>query len=163
MLQEHHLLAPDALLRAQQAARGAGWQVLFLAAVPSPGTCVAERYNTGGVAVTARLDVTLQRLPGAHVPGRALVVRATGLCDHGVTVASVYLHTGAQYSEDNLQLLAEIAEMVQRPGGCFVIGGDFQFAPQRLARRGFARRLGARIVAHTGKQVRYGSPSPTTT
>ena len=30
------------------------------------------------------------------------------------------------------------------------MGGDFQFAPLRLARRGFARRLGARIVAPEG-------------
>ena len=50
-------------------------------------------------------------------------MRASGLCDQDITVASVYLHIGEKDSEDNLQLLAVVAEMVQRPGGSFVVGG----------------------------------------
>ena len=71
MLQEHHLMSTDALRRAQAAAGASGWKVLYEPATPSAGSDRSPSFNTGGVAIAVRAELTIVRqdyslvLPGA--------------------------------------------------------------------------------------------------
>lgn len=125
LLQEHHLLAADAVVGAVAAASRAGWHLLIDPAVPSPGTATSVRYNTGGVAVAVRQPITARRLKTDDaLKGRAIVVEAigTGLPSSRITFASVYLEVGLADHEINRGILAAVAEAVAPAVGPFVIG-----------------------------------------
>ena len=125
MLQEHHLLAADAIVGAVAAAGRAGWHLLIELAVPSQGTATSTRYNTGGVAVAVRQRITARRLKAAGVvKGRAIVIEAigAGLPSARITMASVYLEVGLADHEVNRNILAAVAEAVAPMVGPFIIG-----------------------------------------
>ena len=78
-----------------------------------------------GVAVAARLNISLTRIEGVLAAGRVIAVQTEGdsLPRGSLTVVSVYLITGQGASEDNLGILAVAGEAACRGAGAFVIGG----------------------------------------
>ena len=127
LLQEHHLLDQAAIIAATAAANRAGWHLLIDPAVPSPGTSVSTRYNTGGVAIAVRKKISARRLPmNGVLAGRGMVVEATGggLPGGRLVAASVYLEVGPADHEVNRNRLAAVAEAVAAAGGADVRAAD---------------------------------------
>ena len=152
MLQEHHLMTTDALRRAQAAAGASGWKVLYEPATPSAGSDRSPSFNTGGVAIAVRAELTIVRQDPRLAPGRliAATVSGEGLPVNGILCVSAYLYTGQQDSQDNRELLALVGQAANQGRRGYVIGADFQMAPSVVAGNGLPRRLDASIVAPTG-------------
>ena len=157
-------MTDEAVRKAQAAATAAGWRVLFEPAIPSAGSALSAAYNTGGVAIAVRAELTIAARGVTRAPGRLIsaIVSGAGLPAHGVLCISGYLQTGQKDSQDNRELLAIIGEEADIWGRGFVVGADFQMPPALLTGIGFGRRLGAAILAPTTVPVPYGTPSART-
>ena len=142
-------MTDEAVRKAQAAAIAAGWRVLFEPAIPSAGSALSAAYNTGGVAIAVRAELTIAARGDTRAPGRLIsaIVSGAGLPAHGVLCISGYLQTGQKDSQDNRELLAIIGEEADIWGRGFVVGADFQMPPALLTGIGFGRRLGAAILA----------------
>ena len=135
-------MTDEAVRKAQAAAVAARRRVLFEPAIPSVGSAVSAAYNTGGVAIAVRAELTSAARGITRGPGRLIsaIVSGPGLPSHGVLCVSGYLHTDQKDSQDNRELLAIIGEEANIWGRGFVVGADFQMPPALLTGIGFGRR-----------------------
>ena len=144
LLQEHHLRA-EAACGEEAWAKRSGWSTRLSLAVPSPGGG-----TSGGVGIGTPSFRGLAEIPAVDEanlePGRVAFLHWSGVAKGGVFVGSIYLVTGAGIEAVNAGILARLAvelRLLRRP---YIIGGDFQVAPEVLRDSGYLDLFDAEIV-----------------
>jgi exonuclease III len=146
LVQEHHL-GPSQVAAASKWAGKRGWQTVWSAAERGEGAGWRA-----GVCICARAPVALSmpRKGGAVVCGARVVSAVAEAPGYGqIAVYSVYLRDGEGLSRANLGTLAALGNHAERlgPNAPFIIGGDFQMPPSRIAAAGLAEKVHAVIAA----------------
>ncbi len=146
LAQEHHL-PPDKIASCSAWALRQGWHSIFLPAEATP----AGGWSAG-VAIFARphMAISLPRDGGEEVVPHRVVAACVEPPGHRpCLVVSAYLEDGKGLAEANLAHLAAIGGRVeaQGPHHPFIVGGDFQMEPSRIAVTGVAHQMGATLVA----------------
>jgi len=77
----------------------------------------------------------------------------------GIIVASVYLHDGPSMSQQNKELLKDIADYLKLFGKPFILGGDWQMSPEEMVGSGFPLLLKAQVIAPSQKTYKSGDTS----
>ena len=146
MVQETRLADEGRRGAAHRAARRAKWNLWAPAAAvtekgyPSAGVAVAARVGFGMAATELPQRIQFDRTRIAH--------RHVGImCRGGVHMFSVYLHTAQGMSEHNKELLRQVARVVRLVRGPWVIGVDWNMAPEVLAESGWINEVEGRIIA----------------
>ncbi len=151
LAQEHHL-GPAEIPAKSAAALRMGWHAVFAPAQPGEGSGWKA-----GVAIFARprMGLSLPRV-GGHivVPHRAVAACIEPQGYRPTTVVSLYLEDGKGVGRENLDHLGEVGKFVASQGDKvpFVVGGDFQCAPDQLAATGVASNMEGEIVASGSKR-----------
>ncbi len=146
LAQEHHLptwKVPEA----HDWAMRHGWQAILL-----PAAATEAGGWSAGVGIFARPHAALRAPsigPEELVPSRAVAACIEPPGHRPCLVVSAYLHDGGDLGAANLGILADIGTRIEMhgPGYPFIVGADFQVAPQRIAHAGFGERVGATLVA----------------
>ncbi len=146
LVQEHHL-GPSQVAAASKWAGKRGWQTVWSAAERGEG----EGWRAG-VCICARAPVALSmpRRGGAVVCEARVVSAVAEAPGYGpIALYSVYLRDGEGLSRANLGILAALGNHVERlgPNTPFIVGGDFQMPPSRIAAAGLAEKVHAVIAA----------------
>ena len=118
----------------QKAASDEGWKLRAAGAVAGKGAS-----TSAGVAVA------IQKHIGSDETGLARGGRGTGVAEGrivatwveggvrgGILCLSAYLWTTEGLSERNVEVLAQLGEMIRQRRGPWIIGGDFNMSPERL-------------------------------
>ena len=126
---------------------GRRWQV-----VTEPSVRTAASGRSAGAAVLSRLSATLGRYEAVDLerrhPGRVALSLWSGLTPRGVLVGSVYGYTKSATADAlNQELLELLAKEIAATRLPFILGGDWNVAPEVLQRTGFATRLRAVIAS----------------
>ncbi len=146
LAQEHHL-GPDAVAQASAWALRRGWRSIIAPALKGEGNGWRA-----GVAIFARtpLGLSMPRVgPHVLIPGRAVAALVEAPGYRPCTFVSLYLEDGQGLSAANFAHLEAVGRCIsaQGQGSSFVVGGDLQMDPSKIAAAGFAARTGAVLVA----------------
>ena len=79
--------------------------------------------------------------------GRVHVTHVNAVVRGGLHCVSVYCVTGEGLSARNLAILAEVARILSRIRGCWLVAGDFNLTPQQLHESGWVDLVGASVCA----------------
>ena len=146
LLQETKLLADD-IEEASDWSTKNGWHPTFGPAVKT------DRSVSSGTAILTRDSI------GTYWPGTdgepcgtatasarftAVVIQPPGICP--IILVSVYLQVGAGLNPANMQVLADIGNLVTGLQLPYIIGGDFNLVPAALTASGLLARIRATLV-----------------
>ncbi len=105
------------------------------------GVVVRDAYGMAGFPSLGRTEIAA---------GRVILVHLSALVRGGYALATVYLWTAEGLSARNLSIMDELGAALSELSAPFVIGGDWNLAPEVLEASGWVRRLRARVVAPAG-------------
>ena len=139
LVQEHHENNEEKILNLHAQVAKWGWNSTWTPAVAKlAGT-------TGGTAILWR-----QGLPVVAPVVQTGITRAGGRSSSAtlkwpkirdIEFISLYLETGGQLSEHNIQILGDTAEHLANQGKLFWIGGDFQVGSEWLEELGWVQQV----------------------
>ncbi len=147
ILSQEHRLPPYRLADFSDWARRHGWHSIML-----PATQTEAGGWSAGVAIFAKPHAALSapRIGSeCVVPSRVVAATIEPPGHRPCLIMSVYLRDGIGLGTENLGYLADIGTVVRMHGVAhpFIIGGDFQTDPSRLATAGFGEEVGATLMA----------------
>ena len=146
LLQETKRLAGSEAIDAERSASRSGWSLLLEPARSteaggvSAGVAVAVRSHMG----TAKLRLALKKNELEH---RVQAAWVGSMCRGGFYFISCYLYCAEGLSSRNLDLLHHIAGVAAALDGPWVIGGDFNIAPDILRASGWLALVRGVIVS----------------
>lgn len=118
--------------------------------------------QSAGVAVMARHWCGLGKVAVGQTviaQGRAVIAQAQVPSLPQFAAVSVYLHDQEGFSERNVNILSAIGQHLSELGLPFIIGGDFNMAPELLASTDFAESLRGHITCVESSLGTYEHPN----
>ena len=147
LLQEHKVLHDEAVAEAQSWAFLVGYTSVWTKAQQGPGGRAV-----GGTAIfaTEQLGLIKPKLgKGVEQHARATIAIAQ-IPDYGrIVLSSIYGHCNMGAKGDNLKLITSIPQIAESLKLPFLMGGDFNIEPSKLASNGFTSRANTTMVVPT--------------
>eukprot|EP00971_Amphidinium_carterae_P039893 782860-Amphidinium_carterae.1 len=153
MVQEHHLNAGSMHAKLNEARTRLKWR--GEPAIPT------ERGTQGGVAIASKVHFPLgPPLTVPALPGRPISTVLWGLVLGGVMLITVYLTVGQSRAAlvEELSALAHHVLEQKRP---FIIGGDWNAAPEVLRELGFEAHTNSTILRPTDPTCHHSGTTST--
>ena len=145
-VQEAKAVGEHGVARVRRTGRKAGWNC-----DASPALRVADSFGSGGCVVAASRGVGITSQPDWAIRDgfqhRFKLAWVGAIIKGGMHMGSLYLRGSAGLSEENLNILQEVAIVLKKLRGPWIVAGDFNLNPDMLRSSGWLDVVKGVLVA----------------